>query len=147
MTLTRTLLYGVAGPLAALTVTWYAGVLIAHTPAGKPPDARSVEQARTLPDDNRLRELAAIGVMYPKFDHLADAEVIARADRMFAGGYAPEGAHAVIRVPFEPSPYLFGRSTWHLGIQSFWTPALLARAYEVSGKAHYIAAAAQYVVD
>src|SRR5687768_7948152 len=110
MTPIHILLIGLAGPVAALAVTWYAALMIAATSDGPAPTAQTVSNLRTVPDAARLRELATIGVMYPRFDRMPDSEVLTIAGQMFDGGYAMAEIDASIRVPFEPAPYLFGRS-------------------------------------
>ena len=142
-----TLFFAVLGPLLALFAVWGEPFDVANVSAGQAVPREIVDELRTLPDDSVLRELREVAVSYPRFDLMGDDDLLETAANMLDGSYVHGEEGQDTGAPFEPGPYLFGQSSWHLDLHSFSLPSLLGRAYEVSGKSIYIRAATEYIAD
>jgi hypothetical protein len=147
MKVSRILFIIILGPLIAFFAVWQQPFSIARISQGEQASLETVDALRAVPGDAVLRELREIAVSYPRFDVMEDDEVLDAADEMLGGGDVPGELGRNLGVPFEPGPHLFGESSWHLDLHSFSIPSLLGRAYEVSGNAIYIRAAAEYIGD
>jgi hypothetical protein len=143
----RSIIYGIAGPIAALAVTWQPVLDITMNWPARSPSVEIVEGSRVEPTDSVLRELRSVAVSYPGFLSQSREQVLAAADDILNGRVEIYGLGSYATVPFQVSKALYGTSTAHLDLSSFVLPSLLGRAFEVSNDTKYLKHAVRYILD
>ena len=98
-TLVAILVLSLIGPLAALLITWLPVTSSISVTDGEATTATILEELRSNPGPEVLRELRQIGVGAPKFDARINEETVRAADELFTGRYTLSGRSNTMAVP------------------------------------------------
>jgi hypothetical protein len=107
---------------------------------------QAILDARRAPDDALLKELGGYD-LYPRLPWTDDGQLVKVAEKLVQGQIElPRFPAATLAIPFVPSTMASGPTMWQLFVHSLGLPRVLLDAYEKTGRAQFLQAAADYLV-